>query len=81
MPGTFSRLRPKVTSPISTAASTTPTTVPEPPATLTPPRIAMVMISSSMPCAMLGRVEPSRDVSSTEATPEARPVAANSQNR
>ena len=59
--------RPNVTRPNTSAASTTPRILPLPPQTDTPPRITMLMISSSQPCAIEGRVEPSRDVSSTAA--------------
>ena len=47
MPGTLSRPRPKVTSPMMKAAMTTPRMVPEPPRMLTPPSTTMVMTSSS----------------------------------
>ena len=41
----------------------------------------MLMMSSSQPWAIDGRVEPSREVSSTAATPAAAPTATNSQKR
>src|SRR5690606_19813576 len=74
MPGTLSSPRPKVTSPMTMAASTTPPTLPEPPRMLTPPSTVMVMISSSQPAAIEWRVEPRREVRHTAATPLMRPV-------
>ena len=41
---------------------------------LTPPSTTMVMTSSSQPCAIDGRVEPSREVRQTAAMPDIRPV-------
>ena len=41
----------------------------------------MLMISSSQPCAIEGRVEPRREVSSTAASPLNKPVSANSAKR
>jgi len=80
MPGTFKRPRPKVTSPMTKAAITTPGMEPEPPRMLTPPSTTMVTTSSSMPEAMEGRVEPSREVRQTEASPAIRPVKRNRMN-
>ncbi len=76
MPGTLSRLRPKVTNPIRKAAIITPTMLPEPPRILTPPSTAMVTTASSQPIAMVGRVLPRREVSSTEASPAISPTRA-----
>lgn len=78
MPGTLSRLRPKVSSPIRNAAIITPVMLPEPPSTLTPPSTAMVMTLSSQPSASVGRVLPRREVSSTAASPDIRPTNTNS---
>ena len=78
MPGTFSRLRPKVTSPIRKAAMITPGMLPEPPRILTPPSTAMVTTASSQPIARVGRVLPSREVSRTAASPAISPTSANS---
>jgi len=44
IPGTFSKPSPKVTSPITNAAITTPGIEPEPPRILTPPSTTMVTI-------------------------------------
>ena len=81
MPGTLTSDSPKSTNPVKIAASTTPTIVPRPPVTATPPKITMLMISSSMPCAIEGRVDPNREVRSTEAMALEMPVATKSQNR
>ena len=80
MPGTLSRPKPKVTMPMTKAAMTTPGIVPEPPRMMTPPSTTMVTTSSSQPSAMDGRVEPSREVRQTAATPAIRPVSRNRMN-
>ena len=80
IPGTFSRPKPKVTRPMTKAAITTPGMVPEPPRMLTPPSTTMVTISSSHPTAIDGRVEPSREVRQTAATPDISPVITNRTN-
>src|SRR5690606_14337543 len=80
IPGTLSSPSPKVTSPMISAASTTPMIEPDPPRIDTPPSTTMVITSSSNPCAIGGRVEPSRAVSSTAASPLIRPVRQNSTN-
>ena len=74
IPGTFRRPKPKVTSPMTKAAITTPGIEPDPPRMLTPPSTTMVTISSSHPTAIDGRVEPSREVRQTAATPDMSPV-------
>src|SRR4029450_7768942 len=73
MPGTLIRLRPKVASPSTKTAMTTPGMVPLPPAIETPPSTTMVTISSSQPSAILGRVEAARAGGRTPATPHAHP--------
>jgi len=53
---------------------TTPKIFPLPPVMATPPSTTAVIISSSQPLAIFGRVLPIREVSRIEANPEQRPV-------
>ena len=80
IPGTFNNPNPKVTKPITKAAITTPVILPEPPKMLTPPSTTIVTISSSIPKAIEGLVEPNRDVKHIAAMPDINPVSKNNKN-
>ena len=80
IPGTFNRPKPKVTSPMTKAAMTTPGMDPDPPRMLTPPRTTKVTITNYHPKAIDGRVDPNREVRQTAATPAISPVRTNKMN-
>ncbi len=74
LPGTLIRPIPNLRKPIIKMEIITPKIFPFPPVIATPPSTTVVIISSSQPLAIFGRVLPIREVSRIDANPEQRPV-------